>query len=378
MDPLSLIPQKLAARDDLVIQVISDSLGQGNGDGANLDGWVGRLGRKLAARYDCSYRIKRWDTAAYGPWDLEVVGESGNTISIYNGSVGGQGCYQHTNWLNSGNLIQEQPDLVIHGSVANDFYWNGINTHSAYYAAYNATLAAIFDKCPDVPVVVTSQTPFDTNYFFVPTILSFRLYWMVALMGLSGPPAGGLNPPYQETAAYPGQVWYWDTQQSLGVYSPTYYADNLHPNAAGYEVQAQWMFDGIMDLLPPEPVITTTALGTLTRLSPFSQTLTATGTDDDTITWSVAPGSACPFGLTLDSVTGVLSGVPTGVGPYDFTVMASNFAGSDLLQLTGTITALPFIPTGTATSWVLLSGMWYPATVNVKIGDEFVRAVTRT
>ncbi|TAE16649.1 MAG: T9SS C-terminal target domain-containing protein [Bacteroidetes bacterium] len=61
--------------------------------------------------------------------------------------------------------------------------------------------------------------------------------------------------------------------------------------------------------------------GTFNTVYP-SQTLAQTSLVG-TITWSITSGSL-PNGLTLGSSTGTISGTPTSVGPFNFTVQASN------------------------------------------------------
>jgi hypothetical protein len=60
--------------------------------------------------------------------------------------------------------------------------------------------------------------------------------------------------------------------------------------------------------------------------APYSQTLTLNG-GTPSINWFVASGSLPP-GMSLSSSGGVISGTPTGSGPYDFTVVASDQAGN--------------------------------------------------
>ena len=77
------------------------------------------------------------------------------------------------------------------------------------------------------------------------------------------------------------------------------------------------------------PTITTTTLPGGTTGTAYSQTLAVTGTAP--ITWSLASGSL-PNGLTL-SASGVISGTPTEANSFNFTVKATNSAGSNTKAL---------------------------------------------
>lgn len=85
------------------------------------------------------------------------------------------------------------------------------------------------------------------------------------------------------------------------------------------------------------PKITTDSLPNGTVDAEYKQTLTADGTAP--ITWSVTGGSL-PDGLSL-SEDGVLSGTPTTADTYNFTVTATNNAGSDNQKFTLTIGVAP-------------------------------------
>lgn len=65
--------------------------------------------------------------------------------------------------------------------------------------------------------------------------------------------------------------------------------------------------------------------------APYNETLTATGGSPGTYTWSLSAGSLPP-GLTLDTgttgTTTTISGVPTTIGTYNFTVRADGPAGA--------------------------------------------------
>ena len=80
-----------------------------------------------------------------------------------------------------------------------------------------------------------------------------------------------------------------------------------------------------------DPAITTTSLSYgIVGLS-YSAAISATGTTP--ITWSITSGTL-PGGLTLNSSTGVISGIPTVKGTSNFTVQAKNTSGTATQELT--------------------------------------------
>ncbi|MBA5866063.1 MAG: hypothetical protein GDA67_05120 [Nitrospira sp. CR1.3] len=74
--------------------------------------------------------------------------------------------------------------------------------------------------------------------------------------------------------------------------------------------------------LPAPPNITTTTLPNGTVASAYSQTVQAAG-GTGAITWTISAG-ALPPPLTINPTTGVISGIPTTAGPFNFTVRATD------------------------------------------------------
>ena len=91
------------------------------------------------------------------------------------------------------------------------------------------------------------------------------------------------------------------------------------------------------------PVITTTTLSNGIVGTSYSQTLAATGTTP--MNWSLSSGSL-PTGLSLSSA-GVISGTPSEVSTYNFTVQATNLAGNNTKALAITINGVPPVITTT-------------------------------
>jgi formylglycine-generating enzyme required for sulfatase activity len=119
------------------------------------------------------------------------------------------------------------------------------------------------------------------------------------------------------------------------------------------------------------PRITTTSLPGGTVGTVYSQTLKATG--GTPITWSIE-SDTLPTGLDL-ATDGAITGTPTAVGRFTFTVIATNAAGSDTKQLSITIiavaittTSLPNGVVGTEYSQTLTATSGTPVTWNIESG----------
>lgn len=112
-----------------------------------------------------------------------------------------------------------------------------------------------------------------------------------------------------------------------------------------------------------KPAITSPLpVGAIVGNTPYTHQFTAIGTPAPT--WSVASGSLPP-GFTLNPTTGLLTGTPTGIGVYVFTVRATNSAGTADQPVTIVFVAGATAPT--ITSGVPLSG-----TVGLAYDHQFV------
>lgn len=127
---------------------------------------------------------------------------------------------------------------------------------------------------------------------------------------------------------------------------------------------AQRQFSIVIGAGGGNPSITTSALNAASAGTAYSATLAATG-GTPPYTWSVAPGSSLPAGLTLNPATGVISGTPSAVGNYSFTVRvqdAANPSASATRVLT--LMVAPSAPAITTTSLPAASvGTSYNATL---------------
>ncbi|MEN8155527.1 MAG: PA14 domain-containing protein [Bacteroidota bacterium] len=113
---------------------------------------------------------------------------------------------------------------------------------------------------------------------------------------------------------------------------------SLHLLWEGPKLIKQVLLGNYYEIVSEEPVITsdTSAMGTLG--APFTYAITATKDPD-----YYAAGTL-PDGLTINTVTGVISGLPTTVGAYHVDVSATNMAGTSTQVVEMVITADPFVP----------------------------------
>jgi len=134
-----------------------------------------------------------------------------------------------------------------------------------------------------------------------------------------------------------------------------------------------WSYFSNFNCEDEPPTIITTTLPNGLLGTAYNQTLTATGTAP--ITWSVINGNL-PNGLNL-SGAGIISGTPTEVGTFNFTVQATNSAGSDTKTLSISVlesptiitTTLPSGTTGTAYNTQLAATGTSPVTWSLASGN---------
>jgi subtilisin family serine protease/uncharacterized membrane protein len=124
-------------------------------------------------------------------------------------------------------------------------------------------------------------------------------------------------------------------------------------NSAGYA--AKNLSITITSLTAVLPTIDTSFLPSGALGKYYNQTLIAGGSAQ--LNWSLDSGNL-PNGLSLSS-TGMISGTPITAGTFDFTLSATNFAGSDKRALNIVITSMN-VPPMIITPSLPRGGYWYP------------------
>ena len=146
---------------------------------------------------------------------------------------------------------------------------------------------------------------------------------------------------YADTTILSNQAYYYRVMANDLIGDTTVYA----APAIGFpHIFMNSTFTNTATISPAAPVITTTSLPAGDVGVAYSQTVAAIG---GTIpyAWSVSVG-ALPAGLTIAPTTGVISGTPTTIGVFSFTIMVTdNIAATGIKPLTITINAAPVITT---------------------------------
>ena len=204
-------------------------------------------------------------------------------------------------------------------------------TASSTDAVANRMQLVIYNASSDIPEVILIFTTFSLvkgggTTGKPPTVTTTSL------------PDGTVGQAYNQTLTAAGDTpitWSIDTGSlpgglnlsTAGVISGTPTTANTFnftvkaANAAGNDTK---QFSITIAPAPVAPAITTTSLPEGTVGTAYNQTLTAAG--DTPITWSIDTGTL-PGGLNL-STAGVISGTPTTANTFNFTVRATNNAGS--------------------------------------------------
>ena len=410
-DPFEALNTKRVSGARKVILGIGDSTFIGAGSG-NDGGWLTRLGKDIGAADNINVFWKAWDEVAgwTSTWTQIYTGTSGNgALYIYDGAMGGHDLIAMNAWVTgakpstyrwstsiASGFVAEQPDLIFQGSVVNDCVQPSdgavgfpATPVATYMSRYDTLIGNIQSAMPNIPVVIVTQNAWEPAGLFC-SDATFAGYQAACAAHIGIPsPTIPFSPTLQQanTTSYPG-VWMWDTRQAFsggwdGTGTGNHWTDQYHLNAAGNQVQADWMYgylNASLSNLQLAPTITTTVLNPLVRGVPFSQTLT--GNAVTTAHWSLLTGGSYPAGLATITDSGTIAGTPTSYGgSYDFWVRVTNAYGYADQRFTGTVSPNASAFTGNGLARFKQSGLggnFYPVTPKVEVSGSFVPVLPRS
>jgi lysophospholipase L1-like esterase len=225
------LAEKLASGQSLIIQALGDSTVYGAYD-TDMSGWVGRLGVNFGKAFNKTVKAQQYNAiGVYNPAVTLNTGIGSNQIVVRDAGEPGwttTGVYYSLNTM----LNISDPDLIIHGTGFNDI--NQGNTPAQFVSYIQLLITGIKTKCPGVPIIITTENVANSSsYNAAFNALSNDL------VGQSLP----VYPPLLASTTISG-VWLMDTRQAFGnVWQSSLMTDTLHPTAAGYQAQADWMYE---------------------------------------------------------------------------------------------------------------------------------------
>lgn len=187
---------------------------------------------------------------------------------------------------------------------------------------YDVIITKIGDSSPIINSAMSAQA---TNG------LSFNNYTIKATNNPLSFDAAGL-PPGLSVSTVSGQISGIPTQD--GVYNVVITASNQ--SGTGSQIL-------IISVSSAKPNMTSATSATASVGSVFQFQLTADNNPGSFALAPVSPTVSIPGGITLDAITGLLSGIPLVEGTYQFNATASNANGTSLPQ-SFSLTVLPAIP----------------------------------
>jgi VCBS repeat-containing protein len=228
--PFEFVLNKLKAGQSVSLLSLGDSTVAGVGDETYSGGWPTVLAKALGSYYNVTVKN------AFGTVISTGTG-TGAPINSYNAGIGLATLANQFGWW-PGNATKygATADVIIIGQGFNDLLLGGLNP-TTFTASYRDFIAQIQADCPGVPIIITDANMSTGN---IQTLFAAGFNALfTSFIGTTAP----LSPALIASANTPG-VWCLDTWQAYGnTYQPSLMADGLHPNAAGYTVQANWMLE---------------------------------------------------------------------------------------------------------------------------------------
>ena len=281
------------------------------------------------------------------PAGVTAVAVSSSSIKVSWAAFPGAGYYNVYRSTSASGTYER-----VGGNVSGTSYTDkGLSLNTTYYykvSAWSPGAKGESDKSayasakilPDVPIGVTATTisssSIRVNWDAFDGATLYYVYRSTSASGVYEKIPGNVSAPltaFIDTGLSANTMYYY----KVSAWRPGANGQTGQSAAASARTQAGSSGGGTAPAISTAASLPNGTVGT-----PYSHTLTASG--DTPITWSIESG-ALPAGLTI-STAGVIAGNPTTAGAFNFTVKATNAAGSVTKQLSITTTSITNPPPG--------------------------------
>lgn len=279
-------------------------------------------------------------------------------------------------WINEGDTVTLTFDATAY-AVTGSYCMTASNTSQAAVGTISPALPATnYTAIPNGTTTITAVGAGTFNYYFcdantgcggmvrffvrkvpyapaVPTVtLNGTTATIGAARGDANPTGGTYDPASFTVTAAPGgntcsfTVSSGNTSCQISGLTPAtaYTFTATATNSAGTSDPSS----ASTSVTPVGPAVLTASTPPTTGTTGTAYQYTFVATGYPAPTFSVPTGGSLPTGLTLDPVTGQLTGTPTAAGSYTFQVRATNAHGSDTSSpITITVGTPPPSPSGT-------------------------------
>ena len=250
--------EKLSSGQSITIQATGDSTVYGAYDTA-MSGWVGRLGIAFGNAFNATVTCTQYN--GYGGYNPAVTlrtGSGSTQVILRDAGVPSWQTPQVTGSLTA-MLNVTNIDVIIHGTGFNDI--NVGTTPTQFVTNIRQLISGIKAKSPSVPIIITTENVANSSSYDA----AFNAM-ANDLVGQSLP----LSPPLLASTTVSG-VFLMDTRQAYGnTWQSNLMSDYLHPNSAGYQAQASWMYGLLGDTAGGggSRITTTTGTAAVIRQTP--------------------------------------------------------------------------------------------------------------
>jgi YVTN family beta-propeller protein len=261
---------------------------------------------------------------------IYVANSQDNTVSVIDGSTGA------VTFTLSPSGVSDPLGLAV-DAVTNRIYIANAGSNTVTVMSLSVTPTITTTSLPDATVGTTYSSTVSASGTPAPTLTV----------------TAGALPDGLSLDATSGLISGTPTSASSTTFTIT------ATNATGTDEHAYTL---VVDPIPAAPTITTTSLPDGLSGTAYSSTISASGFPAPTFT--LADGDFIWPGLTLDGVTGVISGIPIDQGNNFFTIIATNSLGSDSREFELTMDEAPAMDT--------------PSLPDATVGTSYVAGVFAT